>query len=115
MSKMSTVDHIAIRVDNVEESEKWYCEKLDAEVSFRDHKYTRLKIDNTYIALIDKKYYSWPHVGFLVKNKEDLPGIEDGAVVTEHRDGTIGAYLKDPSGNYIEYIWYSDECKERLM
>ena len=29
---MSIVDHIAIRVDDLEESEKWYCEHLNAEV-----------------------------------------------------------------------------------
>ena len=112
---MSIVDHIAIRVDDLEESEKWYCENLDAEVSFRDHKYVRLKVDNAYIALIDKKYYSWPHVGFLVENKEDLPTTEDGAIVTQHRDGTVGAYLKDPSGNYIEYIWYSEDQSETFL
>ena len=112
---MSIVDHIAIRVDNLEESEKWYCKNLNAEVSFRDYKYIWLKVDNAYIALISKEHYPWPHVGFLVKNKEDLPTTEDGAIVTQHRDGTVGAYLKDPSGNYIEYIWYSDECKDRLM
>ena len=27
----------------------------------------------------------------------------------EHRDGTIGVYVKDPFGNYIEYIWYSPD------
>ena len=41
---------------------------------------------------------------------KDLP-IEKGTVV-EHRDGTIGVYVKDPFGNYLEYIWYSDEQKE---
>ena len=112
---MSIVDHIAIRVDNLEESEAWYCAKLGAEVVFSDHKYKRLKVDNTYIALISKKHYPWPHVAFLVEEKEDLPTTDDGAIITHHRNGTIGAYLKDPSGNYIEYIWYSESCKEDLM
>ena len=112
---MSIVDHIAIRVDDLEQSEKWYCEKLTAEVVFRDSKYIRLKVENTYIALISKKHYPWPHIGIIVEDKDSLPTTEDGASVVHHRDGTIGAYLKDPSGNYIEYIWYSDECKDRLM
>tara|TARA_Y100001963_G_scaffold136149_1_gene198508 strand:- start:322 stop:666 length:345 start_codon:yes stop_codon:yes gene_type:complete len=109
----SVVDHIAIRVDNLEEAEKWYTEKLQGEVNFRDPKYIRLKLKNTNIALIDKKHYPWEHVGILVENKEDLP-LDAGKTI-EHRDGTIGVYVKDPFGNYLEYIWYSDELKKVFL
>ena len=44
---------------------------------------------------------------------EDLP-LEMGEVVY-HRDGTIGVYVKDPFGNYLEYIWYSDDQKEVFL
>ena len=44
---------------------------------------------------------------------EDLP-TEKGEVV-KHRDGTIGVYVKDPFGNYLEYIWYSDDQKEVFL
>ena len=30
----------------------------------------------------------------------------------QHRDGTIGVYVKDPFGNYLEYIWYSKEARK---
>ena len=35
----SIIDHIAIKVDDLETAEEWYCEKLNAEVTFRDEKY----------------------------------------------------------------------------
>jgi extradiol dioxygenase family protein len=81
-------------------------------VTFRDHKYTRLKVGNTNIALIDEKFYSYAHIGILVESKEDLP---DTGERIEHRDGTIGVYVKDPFGNYIEYIWYSQDQSETFL
>ena len=107
------VDHIAIKVSDLKIAEEWYVNNLNAEVTYRDEKYLRLKVSNTNIALIDEKHYPWAHTGFLVDNYEDLP-IEKGKVV-EHRDGTVGVYVKDPFGNYLEYIWYSDNQKEVFL
>jgi extradiol dioxygenase family protein len=110
---MSVVDHIAILVDDLKVAEKWYTEKLAGKVTFRDSKYIRMTVSNTNIALIDKNHYPYAHFGILVENKEDLP-LEMGEVVY-HRDGTIGVYVKDPFGNYLEYIWYSDDQKEVFL
>jgi extradiol dioxygenase family protein len=109
----SYIDHIAIRVDDLVTAEKWYCDNLAAKVNFRDEKYVRIKVENTNIALIDKKYYPHAHFAILVENMCDLP-IEKGEVV-KHRDGTTGVYVKDPFGNYLEYIWYSDEQKKVFL
>ena len=103
------VDHIAILVDDLDLAEKWYTSQLNAAVSFKDSKYIRIKVQNTNIALIDKKHYPYAHIGILVDDVNNLPA--DGLRV-EHRDGTIGVYVEDPFGNYLEYIWYSDQQKE---
>lgn len=109
---MDIIDHIAIKVADLKQAEQWYLEHLKAEITFRDYKYIRLKVGNTNIALIDEAYYPWPHIGVLVENQDDLP--EKGHRV-EHRDGTIGVYVKDPFGNYIEYIWYAPEQEETFL
>ena len=109
---MDIIDHIAIKVADLKQAEQWYLEHLKAEITFRDYKYIRLKVGNTNLALIDEAYYPWPHIGVLVENQDDLP--EKGHRV-EHRDGTIGVYVKDPFGNYIEYIWYSPEYEETFL
>ncbi len=110
---MSIIDHIAILVEDLQIAEEWYTEHAGGIVTFRDDKYIRLSVDNTNIALIDQNHYPHAHFGILVENKEDLP-TEKGKVV-EHRDGTIGVYVKDPFGNYLEYIWYSDNQKEVFL
>jgi extradiol dioxygenase family protein len=109
----SKIDHIALLVDDLEIAENWYLENLDAVVEFKDQYYTRLRLHNTCIALIDKTRYPYEHIAILIENIEDLP-TERGEVV-KHRDGTIGVYVKDPFGNYLEYIWYSDNQKEVFL
>ena len=110
---MSVVDHIAIVVDDLLVAEEWYTQKLNGKVTFRDPKYIRMRVSNTNIALIDKKHYPHPHFGILVEKIEDLP-LELGDTVY-HRDGTVGVYVKDPFGNYLEYIYYSDEQKKVFL
>jgi len=109
----SFVDHIALRVGDLEEAERWYTTHLDGKVTFRDPKYIRMKLSNTNIALIDEKHYEHQHFGILVEKKENLSKLE--GIRVEHRDGTIGVYVNDPFGNYLEYIWYSNNQKEIFL
>ena len=109
----SKVDHIAILVDDLSLATEWYSNKLGADVTFRDGKYTRLQVENTNIALVDKKHYAHPHFAILVENFCELPRNE--GITVHHRDGTVGVYVKDPFGNYLEYIWYSEEQKKVFL
>ena len=109
---MDIIDHIAIKVSDLEVAKEWYLDHLDAEVSFEDTKYVRLKVGNTNIALIDEKHYPHAHIGIIVEKRSELP--TEGQLV-RHRDGTEGVYVEDPFGNYIEYIWYSPEQSEVFL
>jgi len=108
----SVIDHIALLVDDLQVAEEWYVSHLKGEVTFRDQKYIRLKVENTNIALIDKKWYPHAHIGILIDSIKDFP---ENAEIVEHRDGTTGAYVKDPFNNYLEYIWYSDKQKKVFL
>tara|TARA_R110000824_G_scaffold137914_1_gene302622 strand:- start:1071 stop:1418 length:348 start_codon:yes stop_codon:yes gene_type:complete len=113
MSSKSRIDHVAIVVDDLEVAEDWYMKRVNGSVTFRDKKYIRIRVDNTNIALIDKKYYPTAHMGVLIEDIANLP-LERGKKVI-HRDGTVGVYEKDPFGNYLEYIWYSDKQKKVFL
>tara|TARA_Y100000593_G_scaffold88894_1_gene172020 strand:- start:1482 stop:1883 length:402 start_codon:yes stop_codon:yes gene_type:complete len=102
------VDHIAIKVKNIDEMQQWYETHLNAVVETRTDSYVRLRMDNTVIALIDARQYRYDHVGILVEKWENLP---TKGVRTTHRDGTLGVYCFDPEGNVIEYIWYPDKTE----
>ena len=108
---MKTIDHIALLVDDLEISQKWYEETLQAVCEFSTNSYRRMRFNNTTVALISKHHYTHNHIGILTECKEDLP--QDGQRV-EHRDGTIGVYTFDPDGHCVEYIWYNEDCKKTV-
>ena len=111
----STIDHIAIVVDNLEEAACWYIEHCGGEVTHKEDTYYRLEVENTTLALILSSHGpSRPHIGVLVECIEDLPK-EKGQYV-QHRDGTHGVYVIDPWGNHLEYICYNNkDCKEKFL
>ena len=109
---MKTVDHIAVLVENLEISQKWYEEVCGAELVFDDYKYKRMKMDNTTIALIDKKHYEHAHFAILVEKYRDLPS--NLGKIVHHRDGTTGCYVMDPDGNMVEFIHYNKNCKKSM-
>ena len=102
------VDHIAIKVKNIDKMQKWYENNLNAVVESKTNSYVRLRMENTIIALIDCEQYRYDHIGVLVDKWQDLP---TRGVRTTHRDGTLGVYCFDPEGNVIEYIWYPDKTE----
>ncbi len=103
------IDHIAIKVSDIEAATKWYCDKLDSYVIYETDSYKRLQLDNTSISIIDENRYSDSHIGVLVQKMSDFP--PEGTII-EHRDGSIGCYLHDPYGNCIEFIYYGQNSGE---
>ena len=109
---MKTIDHIAILVGDLDISQEWYEKNCGAVLIFKDHKYRRMQMSNTTIALISKYHYNHAHIGLLVDSYGDLPS--DKGDIIHHRDGTTGCYIYDPDGNVVEFIHYSKECKRNM-
>ena len=100
----STVDHIAVLVNDLKEASEWYISQLGATITHKQLNYYRLKLKNVNIALLDSSFStSKPHIGVLCEEMSDLP--ENGARIS-HRDGSTGVYVKDLDGNYLEFIHY---------
>jgi catechol 2,3-dioxygenase-like lactoylglutathione lyase family enzyme len=106
------IDHVAILVEDLDVSQEWYEKNCGAELVFKDHKFRRMKMENTTIALISKHHYKHAHIGLLVRNYGDLPSNLGEIVI--HRDGTTGCYVMDPDGNMVEFIHYDEECKKKM-
>jgi extradiol dioxygenase family protein len=103
------IDHIAIKVPDIDVVSEWYCEKLGSKVVYETDSYKKLKLDNTFLTIIDEKRYKHSHIGVLVDKIEDFP--QNGRII-HHRDGSIGCYLLDPSGNCLEFIYYGHNSGE---
>ena len=109
---MHKVDHIAIRVSDLDLAQEWYEKMLGAELQFKDQYYRRMLLNNTTLALIDENRYPDNHIGVLVEDFDQLPNV---GTRIEHRDGTVGVYVKDPFGHMVEYIWYSPETRQTYL
>ena len=76
-----SIDHIALQVDDIQESVKWYQEKYGCDILYEDKTWAFLQFEN-------------------IKHPHPIAGL------VKHRDGSWSKYLEDPSGNTIEEILY---------
>ena len=97
------LDHIALCVDDIQESISWYQNRFNARVEYSDSTWAMLDIHGTHIALtLPREHPS--HIAF---NVDSFEGYVSEDVVGTHRDKSNYVYLKDPSGNTIELISYN--------
>lgn len=101
--KLSGIDHVAHKVDNIPDAVKWYQLNLDAEVEYQDETWAMLSVAGSKLALSKNEHPN--HVAFTVPTPEDLPKT---AHMGTHRDGSQYSYARDPYGNFIEFIYWPE-------
>ncbi len=106
------IDHIAIRANDINKLAEWYEKSIGAKITHTDKHYIRLSTNNSTIALIENNKYPYNHFGVLVDALSDLP---EGGERIEHRNGTVGVYQQDPEGNYVEFIYYTEELRPQFL
>ena len=94
---MDKIHHIAIEVNSIEDSIKWYKKHSNCEVSYKDKTWALLKYENISLALVLPNSHP-PHIAFEKKNAEKYGKLK------LHRDGTSSVYIKDPSDNSVEIL-----------
>ena len=100
MKNLNQIDHIAIQVEDINKSLKWYAEKFHFEKIYSDDTWAMIKFSNIKLALVVKSQH--PN-HFAVLNDEI---VKDDVDVVKHRDKSISKYIKDIDGNFIELIKY---------
>lgn len=92
------LDHIAIVVEDIEETIEWYQANFDARVNYVDETWASIRVGDTNISFVLKGMHP-THIAF------DYTGTPCNSD-KKHRDGSRYEYLTDPSGNVIEKIWW---------
>ena len=99
-------DHVAIPAINVSESVEWYVQHFGAKVLYQDATWAFMQIGGTKVALVTPKQHP-PHFAFSLTQEALADEAKlHGTPVDQHRDGTRGIYVYDPSGNAVELISY---------
>ncbi|MBK2123751.1 VOC family protein [Fangia hongkongensis] len=94
---MDKLDHVAIQVNNLEETLKWYLDNFNAKVVYQDSSWAMLEFDNIKLAFVLASQHP-AHIAF-----EKSQATHYGRL-KKHRDGTLSTYVKDPSGNIVEIL-----------
>lgn len=103
---MFELDHVAIQSKNIPADVDYYVQTFGASILYADDSWAFLKIGQGKLALVTPSQHP-PHIALRV----DLPSLAAAArklniPIDQHRDGTRGIYLDDPSGNTLELIYY---------
>jgi catechol 2,3-dioxygenase-like lactoylglutathione lyase family enzyme len=99
--KISGLDHIAHRVDDIPEAIAWYESNLAAKTIYQDPTWAMLDVAGAKIALSKLEHPN--HVAFTVESIEELPKTKHTGI---HRDGSHYSYSRDHYGNLIEFIYW---------
>lgn len=103
---MFELDHIALPTPDIPAAVAYYVHNFQAQVLYADDSWAFLRLGQGKLALVKPEQHPG-HVALRV----DLPTLQGfaaqlGTPIDQHRDGTQGLYLKDPSGNTVELICY---------
>ena len=95
-------DHAALVSNDIDVSIRWYEDRFNAEVLYRDETWGLIRLFDLKLSFVKRGCHP-PHLGFEV----DQPFIDD-VLMTEkfksHRDGSRSCYVSDPDGNCIEFL-----------
>lgn len=98
---MDTIHHIAIQVDNIQQSLDWYTTQFDIKVVYQDDTWALLQFFNVSLALVLPQQHPG-HFAIVSDHAERYGPLKI------HRDGTASVYITDPTGNTIEMIKVSE-------
>jgi len=121
--------HVAFRVKNLEECEKFYTDVMGMELLYRANEslvYLTCGNDNLSLARAKSDPEEggvFDHYGFIVESKESLDAWHayfssiDVPVLDQphdHADGARSFHIKDPAGNIIQPIYHPAISAQRF-
>ena len=94
---LDSINHVAITVNSIEESVKWYKRNFNCTIVYQDETWAKLEFANINLALVVSRQHPG-HLGFVVQDADKYGELKT------HRDGTRSVYIQDPTGNAVEIM-----------
>jgi catechol 2,3-dioxygenase-like lactoylglutathione lyase family enzyme len=94
---LSSINHVTICVANIEQAVNWYqssfvCELIKYEPTFAVLEFANMNL------VLSLPSLERPHIAFNRENAESFGELK------EMRDGSLGTYIADPTGNIVELV-----------
>ena len=106
-----TFDHVALVSKNIKRAIAWYVERWDAKILYQDETWGLIEIGKTKIAFVTPSQHP-AHVCFEIK-EEFIHKNLTKETFKGHRDGSSSCYVRDPDGNFLEFLYWPPNKKEK--
>jgi catechol 2,3-dioxygenase-like lactoylglutathione lyase family enzyme len=104
-------DHVAVISNDISTSVDWYVNKWDAKILYKDSTWGLIELNGTKIAFVTPSQHP-AHICFEVDDKFIMEHLKDNTF-KGHRDGSTSCYVRDPDGNFIEFLYWPDNREEK--
>lgn len=94
---LSSINHVTICVANIEQAVNWYQSSFSCELTKYEPTFAVLKFANMNLVL-SLPSMERPHIGYEKDDAESFGELRD------MRDGSLGTYIADPTGNIVELV-----------
>lgn len=108
-------DHVAIhtRKELMKETVDFYRRFLNGVVLHQDETWSLIEGSGVKIALVVPEQHP-VHTGFVISDEEYIELIMQGKVFKKHRDGSKSVYIKDPSNNSVELLYWEKSKIQKI-
>jgi len=100
-------DHVAIISNNIPEAVNWYKKTWGADILYQDDTWGLIELNGVKIAFVTPSQHP-AHICFEVEEKFIYEKLEN-KTFKGHRDGSSSCYVRDPDGNFIEFLYWPKE------
>jgi len=104
-------DHVALVSKNIKSSIAWYVEKWDAKILYEDETWGLIELNGTKIAFVTPTQHP-AHICFEVDEQFILDNLNKNTF-KPHRDGSSSCYIRDPDGNFIEFLFWPNKGEDK--
>lgn len=100
-------DHVALQSNDINNSINWYVEKWNAEILYQDKTWGLIQVGKMKIAFVTPSQHP-AHVCFEIDEAFIAEKLKD-KTFKGHRDGSSSCYIRDPDGNFLEFLYWPKE------
>ena len=104
-------DHAAIVSKNIKKSVSWYVEKWNAKILYQDETWGLISIGESKIAFVSPHQHP-AHICFEI-DEEFIVNKLSKETFKSHRDGSSSCYIRDPDGNFLEFLYWPQKKEEK--
>ena len=100
-------DHVALLSKNIKASIEWYVKKWNAKILYQDETWGLIELGKSKIAFVSPNQHP-AHVCFEIEESFILNNLPK-ETFKPHRDGSSSCYIRDPDGNFLEFLYWPDK------